>query len=122
MPAPRKVVGIVDDDPSMLKAAGDLLDAHGFATRTFASAEEFLNRDLAASVDCLLLDIHLGGMSGIELRRYLKGEGSGLPVIFMTALDDEATRQEALSVGCVTCLRKPFAARQLMDAVGNAIS
>ncbi len=122
MPAPRKVVGIVDDDPSMLKAAGDLLDAHGFATRKYASAEEFLNCDVGAQVDCLLLDIHLGGMSGIDLNRHLKAEGSRLPVIFMTALDDEVARQEALSVGCVACLRKPFAARQLMDAIGNAIS
>lgn len=105
----------------MLKAAGVLLDAHGLASRKFASAEEFLSSAAAAQVDCLLLDIDLGGMSGIELRRYLKAEGSGLPVIFMTALDDEATRQQALSVGCVTCLRKPFAARQLMDAIGDAI-
>jgi len=106
----------------MLKAAGDLLNAHGFATRTFASAEEFLDRDVATEMDCLLLDIQLGGMSGIDLRQQLKAEGSALPVIFMTALDDDAVRQKALSVGCVTCLRKPFAAPQLMDAIGSAIS
>jgi FixJ family two-component response regulator len=113
-------VGIVDDDPSMLKAAGDLLDAHGLASRKFASAEEFLTSPVAAQVDCLLLDIHLGGMSGLELRRHLKAEGSHLPIIFMTALDDEATRQQAFSMG-VTCLRKPFAASQLMDAIDDAI-
>lgn len=106
----------------MLKAAGNLLDAHGLACRKFASAEEFLDSTCGAEIDCLLLDIHLGGMSGIELRRYLKAKGSGLPVIFMTAVDDEATRQQALSVGCITCLRKPFAACQLMDAIGHAIS
>jgi FixJ family two-component response regulator len=113
----RRIVAIVDDDPSMLKAAEILLDAHGFETKSFASAEEFLDRGAATQVDFLLLDIHLGGMSGIELRRQLKGAGSTLPVIFMTALDGEAIRAEALEAGCVACLGKPFLARQLIDAI-----
>src|SRR5436190_9501886 len=71
----RKIVVIVDDDPSMLKATEHLLDAHGFETKVFASAEEFLDRRAATNADCLLLDIHLGGMSGIELRRQLKASG-----------------------------------------------
>jgi len=116
----RKIVAVVDDDPSMLRATENLLDAHGFATKVFVSAEEFLNRGATTQVDCLLLDIHLGGMSGIELRRRLKAFGSTLPVIFMTALDDEAMRGEALKAGCVACLRKPFPARQLIDAIEKA--
>jgi FixJ family two-component response regulator len=116
----RKIVAIVDDDPSMLRAAENLLDAHGFATKVFASAEEFLDRGAAAEVDYLLLDIHLGGMSGIELRRQLRASGSTLPVIFMTALDDEAVLGEALKAGCVACLHKPFPARQLTDAIEKA--
>jgi len=116
----RKIVAVIDDDPSMLRAAENLLDAHGFATKVFASAEEFLARGVATQVDCLLLDIHLGGMSGIELRRQLKVSGSGLPVIFMTALDDEAMCSQALKEGCVALLRKPFQARQLIDAIGKA--
>ncbi len=72
MPKRRKIVAVVDDDPSMLNAAESLLDAQGFATMVFASAEEFLDRGAATQVDCLLLDIHLGGVSGIELRRRLK--------------------------------------------------
>src|SRR6476469_3269602 len=82
----RKIVAVVDDDPSMLNAAESLLDAQGFATMVFASAEEFLDSGAATQVDCLLLDIHLGGVSGIELRRRLKDSRSTLPVIFMTAL------------------------------------
>jgi FixJ family two-component response regulator len=113
----RKIVAVVDDDPSMLRATESLLDANGFATVVFASAEEFLDRGSAVQVDCLLLDIHLGGISGIELRRQLKASGSTLPVIFMTAVDDEATHGEARKVGCVACLRKPFPARQLIDAI-----
>ena len=115
------IVAVVDDDPSMLNAAETLLDAQGFATMVFASAEEFLDRGAVTQVDCLLLDIHLGGMSGIELRRRLKDSGSMLPVIFMTALDDEAMREEALKAGCVGFLRKPFAARQLINAIKTAV-
>ena len=121
MPKRRKIVAVVDDDPSMLNAAESLLDAQGFATMVFASAEEFLDRGAATQVDCLLLDIHLGGVSGIELRRRLKDSGSTLPVIFMTALDDEAMREQALNAGCVAFLRKPFQARQLIDAIKKAV-
>ena len=121
MPKRRKVVAVVDDDPSMLNAAESLLDAQGFATMVFASAEEFLDRGAATQVDCLLLDIHLGGMSGIALRRRLKDFGSTLPVIFMTALEDEAVREQALKAGCVAFLRKPFQARQLLEAIKKAV-
>jgi FixJ family two-component response regulator len=121
MPKRRKIVAVVDDDPSMLNAVESLLDAQGFATMVFASAEEFLDRGAATQVDCLLLDIHLGGVSGIELRRRLKDSGSMLPVIFMTALDDEAMRERAIKAGCVAFLRKPFQARQLIDAIKKAV-
>ena len=114
-------VAVVDDDPSMLKAAADLLDARGFSASLFTSAEEFLDSGEAEHVECLLLDIHLGGLSGIELRQQLSMSRPGLPVIFMTALDDEGVRQQALRVGCVACLRKPFAARDLMDAIARAV-
>jgi FixJ family two-component response regulator len=104
----------------MRRAAENLLDASGFATELFASAEEFLDRKAATHVDCLLLDIDLGGMSGIELRRRLADSGSKLPVIFMTGLDDEAILRQALMAGCIACLRKPFTARQLVDAIEKA--
>jgi FixJ family two-component response regulator len=117
----RKIVAVVDDDPSMLNAAESLLDAQGFATMVFVSAEEFLDRGAATQVDCLLLDIHLGGVSGFELRKRLKNSGSTLPVIFMTALDDEAIREQALKAGCVALLRKPFQARQLLEAIKQAV-
>jgi FixJ family two-component response regulator len=121
MPKRRKIVAVVDDDPSMLNAAESLLDAQGFATMVFASAEEFLDRGAATQVDCLLLDIHLGGLSGIELQHRLKDSGSTLPVIFMTALDDEAMRERAIKAGCVAFLRKPFQAHQLVEAIKKAV-
>jgi FixJ family two-component response regulator len=121
MPKRRKIVAVVDDDPSMLNAAESLLDAQGFATMVFASAEEFLDRGAATQVVCLLLDIHVGGLSVIELQHRLKDSGSTLPVIFMSALDDEAMREQALNAGCVAFLRKPFQARQLIDAIKKAV-
>jgi FixJ family two-component response regulator len=116
------MIAIVDDDPSMLRATKDLLEAHGFLTRSFSSAEEFLIGGVATPVDCLLLDIHLGGMSGFELRNQLKLSGSALPVIFITALDDEDTRAQAQKASCVAFLRKPYSARHLMDAITKAVS
>jgi FixJ family two-component response regulator len=116
-----KIVAVVDDDLSTLKATETLLDAHGFGTRVFASAEEFLARRSTTRIDCLLLDIHLGGgMSGIELRHRLTASDSTLPVIFITALEDETICRQALKAGCVAFLRKPFEARQLIAAIEKA--
>ena len=117
----KRCIAVVDDDPSMLRAADSLLDASGFATELFASAEEFLDRGAASQVDCVLLDIGLGGISGIELSRQLAASGTKLPVIFMTALDNEAILRQAKTAGSA-CLRKPFTARQLNDAIEKALS
>jgi FixJ family two-component response regulator len=121
IPRRQKIVAVVDDDSSMLGATRELLEACGFVIKAFASAEEFLDRGALMQFDCLLLDIHLDGMSGIELRRRLKRSSAALPVIFMTALDDEDTRVQAQKAGCVAFLRKPYSARQLVDAIEKAV-
>jgi FixJ family two-component response regulator len=118
VPRQRKVVAVVDDDASMRVGLERLLQARGFDTEIFASAEAFLGA--ASAADCLLLDIHLDGMGGFELRRRLSSAGSRLPVIFMTAFDDEATRDEATRLGCIAYLRKPFAGHLLMEAIADA--
>ena len=118
--APQKVIAVIDDDPDMLKAIGRLLAAHGFRPEAFASAEAFLNRNWAREPACLVLDIHLGGMSGIDLQRRLKASGSRVPIIFITAIEDEAARGEAINAGCVAYLRKPFMARLLIGAIDDA--
>jgi FixJ family two-component response regulator len=105
----------------MLRATEALLDAHGFATVSFTSAEEFLARGTASQFDCLVLDIHLGGMSGIELHNRLKTLGRDPPVIFMTAVENESLWRQAIKTGCVACLRKPLAAGQLFDAIAKAV-
>ena len=121
MPTRPKMIAVVDDDASMLKGIERLLGAYGFATKVFASAEAFLEPDASADVDCLLIDIHLGGMSGLELRRHLTAAGCKLPVIFMTAFDDEATRAQAQSAGCIAFLHKPFVANLLLGAIEQAV-
>ena len=112
-----KVIAVVDDDASMLKSIERLLGAYGFTTKAFPSAEAFLDLNAAAVADCLLIDIHLGGMSGIDLRHHLAASGCKLPVIFMTAFDDEATRTQAQSAGCIAFLHKPFVANLLIGAI-----
>jgi FixJ family two-component response regulator len=113
----RKVVAVVEDDPMIREAIADLLRSLGVASEVFASAEAFLDTGAAREFDCILLDIHLGGMSGFELHRQLKAACSTFPVIFMTGSADEAMREQALSSGCVAYLRKPFLARPLLEAL-----
>jgi FixJ family two-component response regulator len=115
-----RTIAVVEDNPSMLQGLNRLLSAHGFRVQTFASAESFLDDIANCEAECLLLDIHLGGISGVDLKRRLASSGRNLPVIFMTAIDDEATRQQALDVGCVAYLKKPFLAKLLIDAI-NAV-
>jgi len=120
MAAKPTVVIVVDDNAGFLKSVARLLAVHDFATRTFSSAEALLDSDAARTAACLLLDIHLGGISGIELKRRLAASGSTCPVIFMTAIDDDFTRQEAMNAGCIAYLKKPFDPQMLLDAIAKA--
>ena len=116
----KTTIAVVDDDPGMLRGIVRLLSAHGFDTRAFLSAEAFLKDASAKKAACLVLDIALGGISGIALRRQLTASGSHLPVIFITALNDGPTLKEAVAAGCVAYLKKPFAANQLVGAIASA--
>jgi FixJ family two-component response regulator len=118
---PRGVI-VVDDDPGFLKSIVRLLSVHGFEARTFNSAEALLDSDAATTATPMLLDIHLGGISGIELQRRLAAAGSNCPVIFMTAIDNDAMRKEAMDAGCVAYLRKPLAPDLLLKALGKAVT
>ena len=111
------LIAIVDDDAATRRSLERLLQAHGYATSGFASAEGFIQSGIADSAVGVVLDIHLPGMSGIELRRHLLAAGTKVPVVFVTAFDDDATRAEALAVGCVDYLKKPFETSQLTDAL-----
>lgn len=120
MAAAQKKILIVEDDSLMAKALERLLRAHGFAVRCFSSAEALLDLGADNDATCLLIDIRLGGMSGVELRRGLHASGSTLPVIFITAFDSESTHREALEAGCSAYLSKPFSASALIDAIAAA--
>ncbi len=122
MAAQPTVVIVVDDNAGFLKGVARLLAHNGIESRTFASAEALLESGSAQTATCLLLDIHLGGISGIELQRRLAASGSKCPVIFMTANDNEATRNDAMDAGCIAYLRKPFVRDVLMDAIGKAVA
>jgi FixJ family two-component response regulator len=115
------VVIVVDDDPGFLKSAARLLSVHGFDVQTFSSAETLLAGD-GRTAACMLFDIPLGGISGIELQRRPAAAGSACPVIFMTAIDDDATGKEATDAGRIAYLKKTFAPKLLLDALGKAVA
>lgn len=111
------MVAIVDDDAPMRKSIERLLDASGYATAAFASAEEFLQSGVADRAMSLVLDVHLGGMSGLQLYRHVNPAETRLPVVFITAHDDAPTRTAALALGCIDYLLKPFEAELLTQAI-----
>ena len=116
------VVAIVDDDQSVLRGLRRLLDAWSLSTAVFRSGEEFLDFDGMRDIECVVLDIHLEGISGIETRRRLAELDSTIPVIFMTGVDTETARKEAMAAGCVAYLSKPFSGDELVNAIRKAAS
>jgi FixJ family two-component response regulator len=116
----RRIVAVVDDDLGTRVSVARLLGALGYGTETFDSAEAFLDNAPKSEASCLVLDIQLGDITGIELARQLKAEGFKYPVIFITARDDEQVRRQAQAAGCVAFLIKPFAAKSLIDAINLA--
>jgi len=115
------VVCVIDDDASLLRALQRLLGAGGFRVKTFSSAEDFLASAYPATTRCLVLDVHLGGLSGFELHERLVAGGRHIPVIFITARDDAATQERARSAGAVEYLRKPFDDESLIAGINRAL-
>ena len=116
------IISIVDDDISIRKSLDRLIRSAGLKVLVFASAEEFLNSAQPLKADCLILDIQLPGMSGIELLHYLKTQKYKVPIIFITAHgSDEQARSEAASDWTVAYLIKPFSGEELLDAVNTAL-
>ena len=116
------MIFVIDDDPGMLKGIGRLLRAHGLEVRLFASAEAFQEQVDQHEASCLVVDIHLGGMSGIELGDRLTKAGHAPAIIFITGNDNEGARKAALQQGCVAYLTKPFTAKVLVDAIDQALA
>jgi FixJ family two-component response regulator len=116
-----KLVVIVDDDDSMRSAVQDLLEAVGLLARGFASAEEFLRSGKHKETACLITDIRMPGMSGLELQAQLNAERCRIPIIFITAHGDEKMRLQARREGAVEFLAKPFDNEVLIDSVRAAL-
>ena len=113
------MIGVVEDDPSFRRALRRLLSAAGFSVATFASAEEYLASERTGAPACLVLDVHLDGMSGFDLLQRLATAGVLIPTIFITAHDDPVTRERARSG--VAYLQKPFREDALIGAIHQAL-
>jgi FixJ family two-component response regulator len=115
------IVSIIDDDQDVRQAVQRLMRSRGFATRTFASAEEFLRSPSLHETACVITDIQMPGMTGIDLHDVMLKQGPRLPVIFLTAFPDDRTERRALQAGALGFLTKPFDARTLVSLVDTAV-
>ena len=112
---------IVDDDASVRRALGRLIRAAGYDVEVFAGAADYLARDPPARPACLVLDIRLPGMTGIELQRALEGTALALPIVFITGHGDDAVRDQTLAAGAVDVLYKPVDDHVLLAAIERAL-
>jgi FixJ family two-component response regulator len=120
-PETSKVIAIIDDDEAMQDSLRDLMEAAGLVARCFGSAEEFLASGLHRQAACLITDILMPKMSGLELQTKLKQEACDIPIIFITAYGDARTRIQAMREGAVEFLAKPFDHHLLLKAVRAAL-
>lgn len=116
------VIAVVDDDESVRMAVASLLRSVGFVVLLFASAEEFLKGKDVRSIACLILDLRMPGMDGLQLQRHLHANAWRVPTIFLTAHADDRGRAQALTGGALAFLPKPFDADVLLSAVKSALN
>ncbi len=117
MASTQSLISIVDDDPSVRRAVRRLVRLAGYATETFASGRDFLDSSAVGRTACLILDIQLGGMTGLELQERLVVTHRAMPIIFIAAYHDALTRDRIARSGAAAYLRKPFDERDLLDAI-----
>lgn len=118
----RQLVTVVDDDESLRRSLGNLLSSLGIEVETFASGESFLASPALDETRCLVLDLRLEGMSGLELMAELAARGRNLPVVMLTAHGDEGIRAQAMKAGAIGFLTKPFRADTLLRALRTVIA
>ena len=121
MPETRQTIFIIDDDESVRRALRRLMASVGLKVETFATAEEFLQAPARPAPGCLILDVHLPGLSGLDLQKRLKAEGRSLHIVFITAYGEDQVRELAMRGGAIAFLQKPFEEQALLDAVGRAL-
>jgi len=115
------MISIIDDDPSVLEATDGLVRSLGYRAATFASAEDFLQSDRVDQTACLITDVQMPGLSGVELQSVLIARGNHTPMIFITAFMEEKTRRRALEAGAIGFLGKPFDEARLIEYLEAAL-
>jgi FixJ family two-component response regulator len=116
------LISIVDDDDSLRNSLNNLLRSVGYRLADFPSAEEFLNSSELHDTACLILDVRMPGMSGLDLQRQLVANNSRIPIIFITSHGDDDARARALAAGAVAFLYKPFREEALLEAIDSALN
>ena len=117
----KPTVAIVDDDGSVRDTTKDLLDSAGLSAATFSSAESFLHSKETFAIRCLIADMRMPGMTGLELHGRLAAAGTPIPTVLITAYPDEGERAHALKAGVICFLAKPFSADELLACVETAL-
>ena len=115
------LISIVDDDDALRSSLDDLIQSIGFRTQGFPSAEAFLNSNQARDTACLILDVRMPGMNGLDLQRQMVAANSRIPIIFITSHADDNARVRAVEAGAVAFLYKPFREQELLDAIDVAL-
>ena len=116
-----ELICVVDDDESVRRSTRLLIESLGFRVATFESAEAFLKSEKRHDTSCLILDVQMPGISGLQLQTRLARDGHSIPVIFITAYDDNQSRRQAMQAGAVAFLDKPFTDDQLLQAIRSAL-
>jgi FixJ family two-component response regulator len=116
------VISIVDDDASVRTATARLLRSLGFSAHAFASAQEFLSSPRMIDTSCLIADVQMPGMSGVELQEHLTAHGHSTPIIFITAFPEQQIRERAMNGGAIGFLSKPFDESRLLECVERALA
>jgi len=117
----RPLIAIVDDDKSIREATDNFLQAAGFSTATFHDAESFLDSAGLRRAACIVADMRMPGMSGLQLYEHLAARGERIPTVLITAYPEDGLRDRALAVGILCCLSKPFAPEELLTCVREAL-
>ena len=115
------IISVIDDDASVRAATENLLSSHGYTVYTFASAEEFLQSARLGDTSCVVSDVQMAGMSGLDLLSHMRVQGYNVPFIIITAFPEERIGSHALAAGAVCSLAKPFSASSLIKCVETAV-
>jgi FixJ family two-component response regulator len=121
VPGRKPLISIVDDDESVREATKGLMNSCGYTAATFDSAEAFLRSRQLYRTTCLIADVNMPGMSGLDLHRHLSGSGKPFPTILITAYPDDRIREGALNAGVICYLSKPFEESDLLSCLQNAL-